>query len=209
MRRVSRAYAWRSLLMGQLRGQLSYRSSFALNVVTSFLNGCMEFLEVYVLLHNTPTLGGLNFAEAGLVFAMANLGFSLGDLIFGQLDAVPTLIRAGTLDTYLIRPMPLLSQLITSSVQLRRIGRLVVGLAVGAYALTQLDLAFTPQQVYLLVITPLAATAIYGSWFVAAGGLQFRLIDGAEFTNAFVYGGNYASQLPGAVLVTPIRVFFT
>ena len=42
-----------------------------------------------------------------------------------------------------------------------------------------------------------------------AGGLQFYLVDGAEFTNSFVYGGSYASQLPGSVLLAPLRILFT
>ena len=59
------------------------------------------------------------------------------------------------------------------------------------------------------MITPFVGAAIYGAFFATAGGLQFFLIDGAEFTSAFVYGGSYAGQLPGSVLITPIRVLFT
>jgi hypothetical protein len=67
-----------------------------------------------------------------------------------------------------------------------------------------LDLGYNASTIYLLVITPLVGAAIYGAFFVTAGGLQFFLIDGAEFTAAFVYGGAYAGQLPGSVLITPI-----
>ena len=64
-------------------------------------------------------------------------------------------------------------------------------------------------MIYLLIITPFVGGAIYGALFVMAGGMQFFLIDGAEFTSAFVYGGSYAGQLPGSVLLEPIRVLFT
>jgi ABC-2 type transport system permease protein len=78
-----------------------------------------------------------------------------------------------------------------------------------AVALPGLHLTLTPKAVYLLVVTPLLGAAIYGALFTAAGGLQFFLIDGAEFTSSFVYGGSYAGQLPGSVLIAPIRVLFT
>jgi len=208
-RRLTTGQVYRSLVGAQLRSQFSYRSSFVLNAIVSFLVGWLEFLEIYVLLHNAPTLGGLNFAEAALVFALANVGFSLADLVCGQLDSLPTFIRTGKLETYLVRPMPLAAQMITSTVQLRRLGRTLVGMAVLVFALSQLDLDLDPATVYLLVVTPLVGAAIYGSFFLTAGGLQFFLIDGTEFTNAFVYGGNYASQLPGSVLITPVRIFFT
>jgi len=60
-----------------------------------------------------------------------------------------------------------------------------------------------------VLITPFVGAAIYAAFFATAGGLQFFLINGAEFTAAFVYGGSYAGQLPGSVLITPVRVLFT
>jgi ABC-2 type transport system permease protein len=72
-----------------------------------------------------------------------------------------------------------------------------------------LDLSYTAGTIYLLAVTPFVGAAIYGAFFAMAGGLQFFLIDGPEFTSAFVYGGAYAGQLPGSVLITPIRILFT
>jgi ABC-2 type transport system permease protein len=105
--------------------------------------------------------------------------------------------------------MPLLLQLITADFQLRRLGRLAVGVVIIFAVLPGLDLSYNASTIYLLVITPLVGAAIYGAFFVTAGGTQFFLIDGAEFTAAFVYGGAYAGQLPGSVLITPIRILFT
>ena len=48
------------------------------------------------------------------------------------------------------------------------------------------------------MISPFVGGAIFGALFVMAGGVQFFVIDGAEFTSAFVYGGAYAGQLPAA-----------
>ena len=105
--------------------------------------------------------------------------------------------------------MPLLLQLVTSEVQLRRLGRLAVGVVILIIVLPGLDLSYTAGTVYLLTVTPFVGAAIYGAFFAMAGGLQFFLIDGPEFTSAFVYGGAYAGQLPGSVLITPIRILFT
>ena len=84
-----------------------------------------------------------------------------------------------------------------------------VGLVIAAVVLTRADLTVDARTVYLLIITPFVGGAIYGALFVMAGGLQFFVIDGAEFTSAFVYGGSYAGQLPGSVLLEPVRVLFT
>lgn len=201
--------AYAAVVSSRVRAQLTYRSSFAVGLVNAFLLGLLEFSEIYVLLASAPTLGGLTFAQAALVFALANLGFSLADLVFGQLDQVPQYIREGTLEAFLVRPLPLLAQLVTADFQLRRAGRAVFSLVLLAGVLVVLGLPASPTTVYLLVLTPLTGMAVYAALFVLAGGLQFFLVDGKEFTNAFVYGSAYAGQLPGSVLLLPVRVLFT
>jgi ABC-2 type transport system permease protein len=200
---------YRVLLGSRVRSQLAYRTSFWLTALTSVGVGVIEFTEIYVILRNVPIFGGLDFAQAALVFALGNMGFALADMVFGQLDAMPTHLRMGRLEVLLVRPMPLLLQLITADFQLRRLGRVAVGLVIFLVALPGLHLTLTPRVVYLLVLTPFVGAAIYGALFTAAGGVLFFLIDGAEFTASFVYGGSYAGQLPGSVLILPVRVLFT
>ena len=199
-----------AILVGSgVRAQLAYRSSFVVNALTAFAIGALEFTELYVLLATVPTLGGLTLIQVALVFALANTAFSLADLIFGQLDQINRYLREGKLEAFLVRPLPLMAQLVTADFQLRRAGRMVFALLVGAVVLMQADLVLDARTVYLLIITPFVGAAIYGALFALAGGLQFWLVDGAEFTNAFVYGGAYAGQIPGSTLLLPIRVLFT
>jgi viologen exporter family transport system permease protein len=206
---LSAAAAYRILIGSRIRSQLAYRTSFWLNVATSVGIGLVEFVEIYAIFANVSVFGGLDLRQSALVFALGNIGFALADTIFGQLDTIPTYLRLGRLEVLLVRPMPLLLQLVTSEVQMRRLGRLAVGVLIVVIVLPGLDLSYTVGTVYLLVITPFVGAAIYGAFFATAGGLQFFLIDGAEFTSAFVYGGSYAGQLPGSVLITPIRILFT
>lgn len=195
----SRVHVYRTIIGSRVRGQLAYRSSFWLNVITSIGVGVIEFLELYVILYNVPVFGGLNLRQAALVFALANAGFAVADLVFGQLDTMPSYLRLGRLEVMLVRPMPLMLQLITSDFQLRRLGRVAISVLIIVVVLPGLDLEYTP----------VTGAAIYGAFFAIAGGLQFFLINGPEFTSAFVYGGGYAGQLPGSVLITPLRLLFT
>lgn len=207
--RIGLRQAYATVLASRIRAQMSYRSSFWINLINSFGTGVLEFVEIYVLLSNTPTLGGLDFAQAAVVFGFSNLGFSLADLIFGQTDQIPRYVREGKLEAFLLRPMPLLAQMITSDFQLRRVGRATLGLLVVIIVLIRLHPQLSPGIVYLIIATPIWGAAVYAALFVLAGGVQFWLIDGAEFTNAFVYGGSYAGQVPGSVLLLPIRLLFT
>ena len=83
-----------------------------------------------------------------------------------------------------------------------RLGRALVSVLLLAVVLPLVDVDWTAARVYLLLVTPLVGCAIYGAMFAVAGGVQFWLVDGAEFTSSFVYGGSYAGQVPGSVLPT-------
>ncbi len=206
---LSLTQAYGVVVRSRVRSQLSYRSSFFINLVNAFLVGVLEFSEIYILLANAPTLGGLTFIQAALVFALANLGFSLADLVFGQVDQVPVYIREGTLESFLVRPLPVIAQMVTADFQLRRAGRALLALLVLVIVLVRMQLEPTPATIYLLIITPFVGMAIYAALFVLAGGIQFFIVDGSEFTNAFVYGSAYAGQVPGSTLLLPLRLLFT
>lgn len=208
-RRPSVLHTYRVVLGSRVRAQLSYRVSFALTFLSATGIGVIEFSEIYVLLSAVPVFGGLDLAQAALVFALANLGFALADLVFGQLDSIPTLLRLGQLEALLVRPVSVMGQLVTSDFQLRRLGRALVSVVLLAVVLPLVAVDWTPARVYLLLVTPLVGCAIYGAMFAVAGGVQFWLVDGAELTSSFVYGGGYAGQVPGSVLPPVLRSVFT
>lgn len=200
---------WATVVAARIRSQWAYRTSFVLNAVGSFATGLLEFVEIFVLLTASPVYGGMTLPEATLVFALASLGFGLADLVFGQMDSLPAFIRDGQLESFLTKPLPLVPQMITSSFQLRRLARVLFGVVALVASVQFVDVAWSPVAVLLLAAAVVFGFAIYAALFVLAGGCQFWLINGTEFTNAFVYGGKYVGQLPGSVLLTPVRVFFT
>jgi ABC-2 type transport system permease protein len=205
---AGRLRPYRAVLASRARSQASYRASFSLDLGSSALVGLIELAEVWVLFHNAVELGGLEFAQILLVFGMADLCFSLADMTFGHCDTLPTYLRAGTLDVFYLRPQPLLLQLVTSDISLRRLARGVVGLAALVTALVLNDIDWGASAVALLVLALVSGYLTFAALFVWAGGLQFFLLDGREATNAFVYGGRYAATQPASVWGRPLVVVF-
>jgi ABC-2 type transport system permease protein len=200
---------YRVLLASRARAQMQYRTSFVTDILGTVGVGLAEFAEVWVIFHNVEFLGGLDFTAALLVFALSNLAFSLADMFVGHLDQLPVYIRAGQVDAFYVRPLPLLAQLMTSELSMRRIGRLSVAVVALVVALTTGSIAWSPATVVLIVLTVVSGTAIFAALFTAAGGLQFFLVDGSEFTNSFTYGGQYAAQQSQQVFPGPLRIFWT
>ncbi len=199
---------YRAVLASRVRAQRAYRTSFAFDLVGSLLVGLVELAEVWVLFSNVSVLGGLRFNQILLVFGMADLSFSLADLSFGHIDTLPDFVRAGTLDAFYLRPQPILLQLITSDMSLRRLARAAVGAATLGIGLGVSGVAWDPRTAVLLLLGLVSGYATFAALFVWAAGLQFFLLDGAEMTNAFVYGGRYAASQPASVWSRPLKVVF-
>jgi ABC-2 type transport system permease protein len=199
---------YRAVLASRMRAQRTYRANFALDLTSSLLVGVVELAEVWVVFHAVGSLGGLDVAAALLVFGLADLSFSLADLAFGHCDTLPTYLRAGTLEVFYLRPQPLLLQLVTSDISLRRLARASVGAVALAAGLVLNDVPWGAGAVALLALAVVSGIATFAAMFVWAGGAQFYLVDGAEATNAFVYGGRYAATQPASVWGRPLVVVF-
>ncbi|MFF1830264.1 ABC transporter permease [Paenarthrobacter sp. NPDC058040] len=199
----------RLLISARLRSQLAYRGSFLSDVAGQVLLGLTEFVELYAIVHNVSTFGGMTLAQTLLVFGLASVAFALGDLLMGETDSMSEAIRSGKLEVLLVRPLPVLLQLATSDFQLRRVGRLLFGAAALVVALLLADVQWDPAKVLLATITPLAGAMIFCALFLGAGAMQFWILDGRQFANAFTYGGRYVASMPGAALFFPVQIFFT
>ncbi|WP_416565012.1 ABC transporter permease [Nocardia testacea] len=210
-RRVSagdRFAPYAAVLRSRIRAQRTYRLSFASDMAGATMVGLAEFAEVWVIFHQAKVLGGLDLDAALLLFGLSNLAFALAQLVFGHLDKLPNLIRLGLLDIYHLRPQPVLLQLITSDFSLRRLARATVALVVLTVGLVRNDIDWSAGSVALIALTVVSGTVLFGGLFVVAAGCQFFLIDGAEMTNSFTYGGSFAATQPASIFPTPLKLLF-
>jgi ABC-2 type transport system permease protein len=205
---ASRLAPYRAVLGSRVRSQRSYRASFAVDLLSSLLAGLVEIAEVWVLYRNAPVIGGLDFHQVLLVFGLADICFSLADMVVGHCDTLPTYLRAGTLDVFYLRPQPLLAQLVTSDISLRRLARVAVGVVALVAGLWLTAPGWSLSTVALLAMALVFGTITFAAMFVLAAGLQFFVINGPEVTNAFVYGGRYAATQPASVWSKPLQALF-
>lgn len=197
------------LYASRIRSQASFRTSFVADVLGQMLVVGTEFLELWVILSQVGVLGGMTLTQVAVVYGLGALAFGLADLFFGEIDGLSTMVRSGKLETLLIRPLPVLLQISSMDLSLRRLGRILVGLSTYVIALVVAGFPPTPLTLLLAVTAPLAGAAVFAALLTTAGAMQFWLVDGREFANAFTYGGNYVATNPGAVLPLPLRAFFT
>ncbi len=191
----------------QIRSQLQYRASMALDFVGSGLISFLDFLAVLVVFHNVPRLNTWNVHEVAFLYALSAISFALTDMLIGHLDQFPQTIRSGNFDIVLVRPRGTLLQIFGSDFAVRRFAKAVQGAVVLVYALTTLHVHWTVWKVLLGVLSVPAGMVIFGSVWVVGACLAFWTTDGGEFTNAFTYGGNFMAQYPIDIYSAWLRRF--
>ncbi|MDQ2582426.1 ABC transporter permease [Saccharothrix yanglingensis] len=190
------------LVGARLRGQTSYRASFALQCVSSGLGQLVELGVILILFGRVTSLGGFSVTEVVLMYAIAGVGFGLADMVAGQLDELPAHTRTGTFDVVLMRPLGTLAQVMASDLHLRKIGRIVASLVALVWALAHNDIAWSPATALLVVLAPLSGAVIFSSIWVVANAVCFWLVEGQELANAVTYGsGSFVAYYPGLALL--------
>lgn len=182
-----------------VRATLAYRTSFVMMAVGNFVTTLLDFAAIAIMFTHIDRLGGFDLAEVAFLYGTSCAAFGLSDLLLGSLSGIGSRVRDGTVDTLLVRPVPVLAQAAADRFALRRIGRLVQGLLLLGWALTRLDIHWTPVSLLLVPVMLLSGAAIFGALYVLGGAFQFWARDAAEVQSAFTYGGTTLLQYPPTV----------
>jgi ABC-2 type transport system permease protein len=194
LRRAPAQY-WMLVVMW-IRSALAYPASFLLMLVTGIMMTVLDFVAIVLMFSHVKSFAGFTLAQMALLYATASMTLGVADLFTGSIERVGQRIRSGSLDVYLIRPVPTFIQTAADEFALRRIGRpLQAGIVLG-FALAHLDLDWTVAKVIMLVVGMVAGSVIFGAIFVLGAAFQFIAIDSAELANSFTYGGQTMTQYP-------------
>ncbi|MFD3803242.1 ABC transporter permease [Streptomyces sp. NPDC058619] len=182
-----------------IRSTMTYRTSFFLSTFGNAAITLLDFVAIAIMFSHVDVLGGFTLPEVALLYGSCSASLGLADLLLGNTDRIGSRIRDGSLDTMLVRPVPVLAQVAADRFALRRLGRIAQGLGLLAWAVSALDLEWTIGKVLLVPVMITAGAAIFGAVMVAGAAFQFLAGDAAEVQNSFTYGGCTMLQYPPTV----------
>ncbi|MBA3429130.1 MAG: ABC-2 family transporter protein [Actinobacteria bacterium] len=193
------------LVGARIRSQLEYRLSAAFQLVGTALLTALDFAAIAAIFANVDQLGDWSIREVALLYALATISFALTDLVVGHLDLLPQMIREGTLDGILVRPLPSLFQLVAADFAIRRVGKALQGVGVLIFALVTVDIDWSVGRVLAIPLAIAAGAVIYAAVWVSLATIAFWIVDAIEVVNAFTYGGSFLSQYPIGIFARWLR----
>jgi ABC-2 type transport system permease protein len=199
------------LLRVQYRAQLQYRASFVFQLIGAGLVTVTEFASLAFVMVQFNGIGGWTVGEVAFLYGLVEIAFGAMDMIFSGFDPARfgQEVRKGTFDQIMLRPIPLLTQVLGSDFALRRIGKIVLGGAIFGLSLALTGIAWTPVKGALAALSVISMIFFFGGLFIIGAAVTFWTVESIEILNIVTYGGAFTLSHPMHVYPGWIRGFFT
>ena len=191
------------------KSAMQYRASLLMQVVAQFVMTAGEMLAVVVLLSRFQVVGHWGAGEIMFFFGVMQATFALTELFGRGITAFPWFVQRGEFDALLLRPRPLLTQVMVSQLDPRRIGGVAVGVAAMLVAGSRLQIQWTLLKALLLTEVVLGSMLLVLGLFMIEATVSFFSVKSIEMVNILTYGGRSACQYPVDVYPGVLRFLFT
>lgn len=188
-----------ALIGASVRGQMQYRLNFLFEVGFGFIFQTMGFVFIWIVLGQFQAIAGWTLGEVALLYGMRLTSHGLWTASFSQLFAFDRTVRDGDFDRMLIRPMPMMVQLMFSSFRITVLGEIFVGLLLLGVTLSQVAIEWTVPKAGFLVAALIGGALLDGAFQLGPAAITFRTLDSLSirifFDNIFNRFAGYPTSI--------------
>ena len=129
------------LVSVSIRGQMQYRGSFLASAIGQFIVTGVEALGIWALFDRFGHLSDWTLPQVAFFYGLVNSAFAVSAALTRGFDKFGSeFVKTGNFDRLCLRPRSPFLQLSGHEFTLYRVGRLIQGLIVLGWALTQLNI---------------------------------------------------------------------
>jgi len=190
---------------------MQYPVSFALEVFGSAFTLGFFFIAFALTMSRFNQIGGWTLGEVAFIWGITEFSFAIMDMIFSgfDYDSFGPMVRKGQFDQLLLRPVNITLQVLGSRFVLYRLGRIIEGLAIFIFGLSQLTIQWTIWKILYIPLLSISQVVFFGSLFIIGATTTFWTMERLEILNIFTYGGSEIMSYPMHIFPRPIRLVFT
>ena len=122
--------------------------------------------------------------------------FSFAECFFRGFDEFAGMLGNGEFDRILVRPQGLIFQVISSKIELTRVGRVLQAFIMFCYAIPRSNIDWNTSKIFTLMGMILGGTVVFAGLFVIYASLCFFTVEGLEFMNIFTDGAREYGKYP-------------
>lgn len=196
-------------LLKAIKCELEFKTQFIINFIAQNIYFASTYFMIIALFGRFDSVKGFGVYEVLLCFGIIFLGFSVNEMFFRGLDRFEDLIMDGSLDRLLLRPYPILVQVLWHKMDLVKIVRLIQSAIIIVIALVNMNIVWSFDKVLVLIFMILSAILLFFSIFVIMASYCFITVQGLEVKNVFTDGSKFIAQYPIGIFNGIIKKVFT
>lgn len=193
-----------------LKSHLQYTSSFIMQTIAQLVMQGGEMLAVILVVDRFGQLGHWTGGDLFFFFGVMSVSFYLTEIFArGITGDFPSMVRTGKLDTLLLRPRGILTQVLCSGMDPRRITCIAVGVTAIVMGSVMSGINWTLLKALALVESIIMSGLLILGLFLIEAVFCIHSVKSIEIVNALTYGGRSACQYPIDIFPTFLRLLFT
>ena len=193
-----------------LKSQRQYPLSFLMQTLAQLVMEGGEFLALLLLVNRFDRLNQWTPGNLYFFFGMMSVTFYLTECLGrGVTGAFPGMVRTGQLDTLLLRPRGVFTQVLCSAIDPRRLTCVAVGTAALILGSRKSAIRWTAWKALALAESILLGMVLILGLFLIEAILSVYSVKSVEVANTLTYGGRSACQYPIDIYPRPLRLLFT
>jgi len=153
-------YLYFRLLGQQMKAIMAYEADFVIYAGSAVLVQLVGFIFIWTIFQRIPTINGWTMWEVVMMYALIFLTEGVGSLFFEGTWGLARLVYTGKFDSFLLRPVSPILQVVTADVGLNGLGNIVTGFILIGLSVTHVSLEWTPGRIAMLAIAIVSASAI-------------------------------------------------
>jgi ABC-2 type transport system permease protein len=174
MRRFKRnVYIYGRLISQQLKAILEYQSDFWITLAAGAFSQTLGFVFLWVLFRNVPEMNGWQLWEIVMLYAMIYFTEGVGSAFFDGIWLIVRYVNRGEFDRMLLRPVPVLTQVLGSNVGMNGYGNLIMGTVLIIQSLRHVNILWSPAKIGFAVLLLVCAVVVRASINIVANSTSF------------------------------------
>lgn len=174
------------LVSMHFRSELEYRGAFLLDRLAQILAYGAAYAAIWVMLEKFETLGGWNWPVLALLLSFQLLAYALGAAFsFNQFRDFEELVRKGTFDALLVKPINPWAYLTFSGLNIGYVGHIVLGVGLMIWSLGALSVEWTVTNALFLGFSLISAATLIAAIMTMIGSSAMIFVQSRHLYSIF------------------------
>lgn len=162
----------------KLKGIAEYRSAFFLTSVSKFVNYLAQFITIWIMVNAFKTMGAWNSYEIMLLFALETSSYAIaGSFVYHITTYLSSLIRDGTFDEVLTKPLNPFLYLASRYFSWGYFGTMCISLSVMVFCFFKLGIVLGIFKILFLIVFIISGGLITSAMMILSSVPAFWIVE--------------------------------